>query len=94
MQAPFYLVVETSGSNSEHDTAKLEAFLEEVYADGVVADGTIAQDSTQAAGIWHLRESISVGLRHAGTGTGDHSGKCRPLTSHVTSFDFPLSHFS
>ena len=26
-EAPFYLVVETSGSNAEHDAAKLEAFL-------------------------------------------------------------------
>lgn len=29
-QAPIYLVVETSGSNAEHDSAKLEAFLEHV----------------------------------------------------------------
>lgn len=28
-QAPFYLVVETSGSNAEHDGAKLDAFLED-----------------------------------------------------------------
>ncbi|KAK9827995.1 hypothetical protein WJX81_006665 [Elliptochloris bilobata] len=63
---PFYLVVETSGSNAEHDYAKLEAFLEEVMEEGLVADGTLAQDSTQVAGIWGLREGISVALRHAG----------------------------
>ena len=28
-QAPVYLVVETSGSNAEHDSAKLDAFLED-----------------------------------------------------------------
>ena len=28
-QAPFYLVVETSGSNAEHDGAKLDTFLED-----------------------------------------------------------------
>ena len=92
---PFYLVVETSGSNAEHDYAKLEArapafgalcqcakgkrarltrasvcvgqaFLEEVMEEGLVADGTLAQDSTQVAGIWGLREGISVALKHAG----------------------------
>ena len=29
VQAPIYLLVETSGSNAEHDTAKLDAFLED-----------------------------------------------------------------
>ena len=64
-QAPFYLVVETSGSNAEHDCAKLEAFLEDIQQSGV-SDGTLAQDSSQAAAIWGLRENISEGLRHAG----------------------------
>lgn len=30
VQAPFYVVVETSGSNEEHDGAKMSAFLERV----------------------------------------------------------------
>ena len=110
-------MVETSGSNAEHDGAKLDAFLEdamgcgcmnhplpslllpymarlglrpigmplmikhqtsaEEYAgltcaitclsrSGIVADGTVAQDSAQAGAIWQLRESISEGLRHRG----------------------------
>lgn len=70
MQTPIYLVVETSGSNLEHDFGKLEVFLEEAYNDEMIADGTIAQDSSQQASIWNLRESISEGLRHAGTLSG------------------------
>lgn len=66
MQTPIYLVVETSGSNSEHDYAKLEKFLEEAYEEEIIVDGTIAQDSGQQASIWALRENISEGLRHAG----------------------------
>ena len=125
LQAPFYLVVETSGSNAEHDAAKLEAFLEsvsrlgsrmapsqvpssrgrssvlfcfcaarigwglllstaelnqiievlpknhadfllQVMGEGLVTDGTIAQDSTQAKGIWYIREGITEALRHRG----------------------------
>lgn len=34
--------------------------------EGLIADGTIAQDTGQAQGIWGLREGISVALRHAG----------------------------
>lgn len=67
MQTPIYLVVETSGSNAEHDYAKLEKFLEEAYEEEIIVDGTIAQDSGQQASIWALRENISEGLRHAGT---------------------------
>ena len=59
-------MVETSGSNAEHDYAKLEKFLEEAYEEGIIVDGTIAQDSSQQGSIWNLRESISEGLRHAG----------------------------
>lgn len=65
-KAPFYLVVETSGSDAAHDAAKLEAFLEGVLGEELISDGTIAQDSAQAAAIWHLREGITEGLRHRG----------------------------
>lgn len=44
----------------------VQAFLEEVMEEGLVADGTLAQDGAQVAGIWALREGISVALKHAG----------------------------
>lgn len=39
----FYLLIETSGSNAEHDQAKLEAFLESSMTEGLVQDGVVAQ---------------------------------------------------
>lgn len=56
---PFYCLVETSGSNSEHDSAKLEAFLEDVMEKEIVADGVVAQDETQTKSLWGWREGIS-----------------------------------
>lgn len=44
----------------------VQRFLEGAMEDGLVEDGTIAQDSGQAAGIWSLREGITVALKHAG----------------------------
>lgn len=44
----------------------LQSFLEEVMEEEMVLDGTIAQDSAQIAGIWGIREGISVALKHAG----------------------------
>ena len=63
---PLYCLVETSGSNAEHDMAKLEAFLENIMAEGIVADGVLAQDETQFQSIWRWREGITEALNHLG----------------------------
>jgi (R)-2-hydroxyglutarate---pyruvate transhydrogenase len=64
---PFYVLIETSGSNAEHDSEKLSAFLERVMEEGVVLDGTLAQDETQIRSLWQLREGIAESLIKAGT---------------------------
>lgn len=64
--APFFLVVETSGSDVGHDASKMEAFLDDAMSTGLVEDGVVAQDSAQAASIWRLREGITEALRHRG----------------------------
>eukprot|EP00326_Haptolina_ericina_P000810 CAMPEP_0181211666 /NCGR_PEP_ID=MMETSP1096-20121128/23921_1 /TAXON_ID=156174 ORGANISM="Chrysochromulina ericina, Strain CCMP281" /NCGR_SAMPLE_ID=MMETSP1096 /ASSEMBLY_ACC=CAM_ASM_000453 /LENGTH=378 /DNA_ID=CAMNT_0023303109 /DNA_START=842 /DNA_END=1978 /DNA_ORIENTATION=+ len=63
---PFYLLVELSGSNRTHDEEKLSAFLEAVVDDGIVLDGTIAMDSTQAKAFWRVREGITPSLAQSG----------------------------
>ncbi|KAL1966685.1 hypothetical protein VTN77DRAFT_3882 [Rasamsonia byssochlamydoides] len=63
---PFYCLIETSGSNAEHDIAKLESFLEHVMSEGIVADGVLAQDETQIQSLWRWREGITEALSHLG----------------------------
>ncbi|EPS37723.1 hypothetical protein H072_8600 [Dactylellina haptotyla CBS 200.50] len=63
---PFHVLIETSGSNSEHDSAKLEAFLESVMGEEIVADGTVAQDETQAQTLWRWREGLPEACAHYG----------------------------
>ncbi|OXV10765.1 hypothetical protein Egran_01474 [Elaphomyces granulatus] len=63
---PFYCLVETSGSDSDHDIAKLERFLEHVLGEGIVADGVLAQDETQIQSLWRWREGITEALSHLG----------------------------
>lgn len=58
-QYPFYMVIETNGSNEEHDQAKLSKFLEDAMADSLIEDGALAQDGQQANQFWKLREAIS-----------------------------------
>jgi len=62
----FYLLIETSGSNAEHDQAKLEAFLESSMTEGLVQDGVVAQDGVQGGELWKLREKIPLALQTQG----------------------------
>uniref|UniRef100_A0A0E0LI03 Probable D-2-hydroxyglutarate dehydrogenase, mitochondrial n=1 Tax=Oryza punctata TaxID=4537 RepID=A0A0E0LI03_ORYPU len=52
----FYVLIETTGSDESYDKAKLEAFLLRSMEDGLVADGVIAQDISQASNFWRIRE--------------------------------------
>ena len=63
---PFYCLVETSGSNTEHDNEKLERFLESVMGSEIVSDGVLAQDETQVRSLWGWREGITEAIGHFG----------------------------
>ncbi|BGP36712.1 D-lactate ferricytochrome c oxidoreductase [Rhodotorula kratochvilovae] len=54
----FYVLIETSGSNKDHDDEKLGGLLESLLENGTISDGTLAQDETQVLGLWSLRESL------------------------------------
>lgn len=41
---PFYLLIETSGSNAEHDEEKLNKYLEKYLSNGIVLDGTVTNE--------------------------------------------------
>lgn len=63
---PFYCLIETSGSNTEHDQEKLESFLEHVMGEEIVDDGVVAQDQTQFRELWGCREGVPEHLGHWG----------------------------
>ncbi|CAK9059166.1 D-2-hydroxyglutarate dehydrogenase [Durusdinium trenchii] len=65
---PFYVLIETSGSDGEHDSEKLHRFLEAAMSDGdaAVQDGVVAADETQARALWRLREGVSDAMTTAG----------------------------
>lgn len=63
---PFYCLVETSGSNPDHDTGKLEQFLENLMGNDIVSDGVLAQDQAQIRSLWAWREGIPECIGHWG----------------------------
>lgn len=56
---PFYVLIETSGSNKDHDDEKLSGLLEDLMESSSISDGVMAQDESQATNLWSLRESIA-----------------------------------
>lgn len=65
-RSSFYVLIETSGSNREHDTNKLDTFLENVMENELATDGTIAQDEMEAVNLWKWREMIPEACQEFG----------------------------
>jgi len=55
---PFYVLIETHGSNKDHDDEKLSTLLEHLMKEGTIQDGVVAQDETQNRAFWKYREFI------------------------------------
>jgi D-2-hydroxyglutarate dehydrogenase len=62
----FYLLIETSGSNTIHDMEKLDFFLNKIMNSGMILDGTVAQDVAQAKKIFQIREDITLAMTQRG----------------------------
>lgn len=45
----FYMVIETSGSHLAHDEEKLSLFVEKAMDQGIIADGTLTNETTKVA---------------------------------------------
>ncbi|OAD59077.1 D-2-hydroxyglutarate dehydrogenase, mitochondrial [Eufriesea mexicana] len=60
----FYVLMETSGSNVNHDEEKLNSFVEKAFANEFIEDGTMTSDP--AKNIWALRERISEAILREG----------------------------
>ncbi|KAJ8320780.1 hypothetical protein KUTeg_002367 [Tegillarca granosa] len=63
---PFYVLIETSGSDGNHDKEKLDRFLEHLMETGIVENGTVATEPTKIQNIWGLRERLAEALMHDG----------------------------
>jgi FAD/FMN-containing dehydrogenase len=62
----YYILVETHGSNAEHDQSKMEDFLEDVMAQEYVVNGVLAQDLSQLESFWKIRETTNAAVAATG----------------------------
>lgn len=63
---PFYIVIETAGSDPNHDSEKLHNFLEEAMNTCLVSDGTVATEESKIQALWSMRERVTEALTHDG----------------------------
>ncbi|CAJ0752118.1 20614_t:CDS:10 [Entrophospora sp. SA101] len=63
---PFYVLVEISGSNKDHDEEKLQNYLETLLSQEIVENGVVAQDDTQIKNFWTFREIIPEACSKSG----------------------------
>ncbi|XP_041377535.1 D-2-hydroxyglutarate dehydrogenase, mitochondrial-like [Gigantopelta aegis] len=64
--SPFYVLIETGGSNGTHDEETLNVFLQRVMELGLVKDGTIATELKKITHIWSIRDGMAEGLMRDG----------------------------
>ncbi len=63
---PFYMIIETRGSDNDHNNEKLENFTQILFAKEYACDGIMAQDDTQLENMWRMRESLAYYLQKHG----------------------------
>ncbi|EIE86461.1 hypothetical protein RO3G_11172 [Rhizopus delemar RA 99-880] len=75
----FYALIETQGSNREHDQEKLDSYITRLFQADVAKDGVLAQDSKQAETFWSWREEIPGSIAKSGTAMTYDFGLDAPL---------------
>ena len=65
--SPWCVLLENSDSeNEQHARSQFEALLEAAMDQGCVTDAVVAESITQAKGLWHIRESITLAQAQEG----------------------------
>jgi FAD/FMN-containing dehydrogenase len=68
---PFYVLLESSGSDAERIRSDLEGMLEHALEQGIILDATIASSGAAAAAIWRIRDSsVELGRAIGPNGVG------------------------
>lgn len=60
------LLIETHGSNAEHDRNKLEGYLESLFQEELVLEGIMAESTRQQQAFWKVRESCNPAVGASG----------------------------
>jgi len=57
---PYYVILETLGSDQEADDVRFNSALESIFEEELIADAVIAQSSREREGIWEIRDDVEA----------------------------------
>ena len=57
---PFYVVIETEGSDPESDNERFNATLEQLFQHGLIIDAVIPKSESERRSIWQIREDFET----------------------------------
>ena len=63
---PLYLLVETQGCNSEHDSSKMDSFLTRLSESSTIINGYLGTDSKKINTFWNIREACNPSVAQSG----------------------------
>ncbi|XP_050309718.1 D-2-hydroxyglutarate dehydrogenase, mitochondrial-like [Anthonomus grandis grandis] len=63
---PYYLLIETSGSNEQHDEAKIQGFLESALNGHYILNGVVTGEPSKVKSLWAIRERLPEGFKNHG----------------------------
>ena len=81
---PYYVIVESLGSDQEADTTKFQKALEKAAETGLVADAVVAQSKSERRAIWEMRDSVNEAFRYDPVFLFDVSLAIRDMEDYVS----------
>ena len=61
-----YLLVETQGCNSDHDSSKMDIFLTRLSESSIISNGYLGTDSKKINTFWNIREACNPSVAQSG----------------------------
>ncbi len=81
--APYYVLIESLGSDQAADEARFEAALSEMFEAGIIVDAAIAKSQSERDAIWAMRDDVGQNARHAPIQAFDVSLKLDDMEAYV-----------
>lgn len=81
--APYYVLIESLGSDQAADEARFETALTEMFEAGVISDAAVAKSQAERDAIWAMRDDVAQNARNAPIQAFDVSLKLDDMEAYV-----------
>lgn len=89
-EAPYYVLIESLGSDQAQDETRFESALAEMFEAGVISDAAIAKSQAERDAIWAMRDDVAQNARHAPIQAFDVSLRLDDMEDYVSEVNAQL----